>query len=101
MPSPRALCFAQEALMVSLLPVPSLAKTWAKVYIFAHGLTIGWNSCHEECVRDRNRAGIQAADPARYTGSAASIPARFRSQTPSSSLAGANVIIDANRMGSL
>eukprot|EP00757_Euglenozoa_sp_SAG-D1_P026792 gene26792-biopygen17359 len=30
------------------------------------------NSCHEEGVRDRNRAG-----------SAASIPARFRSRTPS------------------
>eukprot|EP00757_Euglenozoa_sp_SAG-D1_P026116 gene26116-biopygen14140 len=25
------------------------------------------NSCHEEGVRDRNRAGIEAADPARWT----------------------------------
>eukprot|EP00757_Euglenozoa_sp_SAG-D1_P026645 gene26645-biopygen17063 len=41
------------------------------------------NSCHEEGVRDRNRAGIEAADPARRAGSAASIPARFRSRTPS------------------
>eukprot|EP00757_Euglenozoa_sp_SAG-D1_P016409 gene16408-biopygen499 len=36
------------------------------------------NSCHEEGVRDRNRARTEAADPA------ASIPARFRSRTPSS-----------------
>eukprot|EP00757_Euglenozoa_sp_SAG-D1_P013621 gene13621-biopygen345 len=35
------------------------------------------NSCHEEGVRDRNRAEIKAADPARSAGSAASIPARF------------------------
>eukprot|EP00757_Euglenozoa_sp_SAG-D1_P015894 gene15894-biopygen4435 len=39
------------------------------------------NSCHEEGVRDWNRAGIEAADPALR---AASIPARFRSRTPSS-----------------
>eukprot|EP00757_Euglenozoa_sp_SAG-D1_P007511 gene7511-biopygen14210 len=32
------------------------------------------NSCHEEGVRNQNRAGIEAADPA---GSAALIPARF------------------------
>eukprot|EP00757_Euglenozoa_sp_SAG-D1_P026960 gene26960-biopygen17534 len=35
------------------------------------------NSCHEEGVRGRNRAGIEAADPALRAGSAASIPARF------------------------
>ena len=28
------------------------------------------NSCHEEGVRDRNRAGIEAADPALRVGSA-------------------------------
>eukprot|EP00757_Euglenozoa_sp_SAG-D1_P010900 gene10899-biopygen3066 len=37
------------------------------------------NSCHEEGVRDRNRAN-------RSTGSTASIPGRFRSRTPSSDL---------------
>eukprot|EP00757_Euglenozoa_sp_SAG-D1_P026682 gene26682-biopygen17142 len=35
------------------------------------------NSCHEEGVRDRNRAGIEAADPPLRARSAASIPARF------------------------
>eukprot|EP00757_Euglenozoa_sp_SAG-D1_P019533 gene19533-biopygen784 len=38
------------------------------------------NSCHEEDVRDRIQAKIEAADPG--PGSAASIPARIRSQTP-------------------
>eukprot|EP00757_Euglenozoa_sp_SAG-D1_P026714 gene26714-biopygen4703 len=27
------------------------------------------NSCHEEYVRDRNRAGMEAADPAQSAGS--------------------------------
>eukprot|EP00757_Euglenozoa_sp_SAG-D1_P007470 gene7469-biopygen149 len=39
------------------------------------------NSCHEEVVRDRNRAGIEADEPALRAGS---IPARFWSRTPSS-----------------
>eukprot|EP00757_Euglenozoa_sp_SAG-D1_P020905 gene20905-biopygen7018 len=41
------------------------------------------NSCHEEGVHDRNR-GIEAADLTQSAGSAASIPGRFRSRTPSS-----------------
>eukprot|EP00757_Euglenozoa_sp_SAG-D1_P026325 gene26325-biopygen15830 len=36
------------------------------------------NSCQEEGVRDRNRAGSEAADPEE------SIPTRFWSRTPSS-----------------
>eukprot|EP00757_Euglenozoa_sp_SAG-D1_P020459 gene20459-biopygen6739 len=42
------------------------------------------SSCQEEGIRDRNRAGIEAVDPARSAGSTASNPARFRSRRPSS-----------------
>eukprot|EP00757_Euglenozoa_sp_SAG-D1_P019538 gene19538-biopygen6143 len=38
-----------------------------------------------EGVRDRNRAEVEAANPAFGAGSAASVPARFQSRTPSSS----------------
>eukprot|EP00757_Euglenozoa_sp_SAG-D1_P026756 gene26756-biopygen4993 len=43
------------------------------------------NSCHEQGFCDRNRAGIEAADPALRllrAGSVTSIPVRFRSRTP-------------------